>query len=262
MQVNPNATDAPRPGRKLVISGIVVMVIAVLGVGVATAIMAGSIKLDQYDRDIVFSGPTDSHVPGRIHFKVIEDISSGSDDDMTVGVAASASSAGFKCQISDSSGAEVEERPGSIDDSFISGDIDPDWKPVVIAEALPPGEYSAECSETGEPTDGSAPGGDAGGGDSSGDAGSAPSFTAGRVVTLNEMFDTAKPVFALLAVVGVGGLVGLTGLILLIVGLVIGHRSRQTPPYPPSRMGPPYHPGPSQRQGPDNQQWPSGPGGG
>lgn len=51
----------------------------------------------------------------------------------------------------------------------------------------------------------------------------------GRVVTMGEVFDFAKPAFGIIAALVLGGFVGFVGLVLLVVGLVIGNRARRPP---------------------------------
>jgi hypothetical protein len=205
-----------------VITGIVMMVIAVLGAGTATVLFGGSVNVDDITRDVVVTGAGDSEVPGRIGFRIIEDLSEDEDDSMTVGVATDTEAGGLDCQILDVTGGELDVRPGSVSDSFVSASIDVDWEPVVVAEGLPAGEYSAVCESVGEPS-GSAT-----------TSGTQPRFRVSRVMTIDDMFDFVRPVFAIFAAVAVGGLIGLIGLILMIVGLVIGYRSRRGPPGPPA----------------------------
>lgn len=203
------------------ITGIVMMILAVLGVGLSTVILGGSIDVDEFGRDVVMTGSSDSEVPGQIGFRIIEDISSG-EGSMTVGVATDASSGELECRVLDVSGAELETRAGSVSDSFVSASIDADWEPVVVAEDLPAGEYSVTCEPVGEPSESALGGSDP------------ASFRVGRIVTVEEMFDVVRPVFGIFAAVALGGLVGLIGLILLIVGLVMGNRARRGPPRPPA----------------------------
>lgn len=199
------------------------MVIAVLGAGIATVAFGGSVNMDTISRDVVVAGAGESEVPGRIGFRIIEDISSDEGDSMTVGVATNSATGGLDCQILDVTGGEVAVRPGSVSDSFVSANIDVDWEAVVVAEDLPAGEYSADCTIAGEPSDSSEP---------SGTSGNPPIFRVSRVVTIDDMFDFVRPVFGIFAAVAVGGVIGLIGLILMIVGLVIGNRARRGPPGP------------------------------
>lgn len=209
------------PGRGFVITGIVMMVVAVLGVVVVTTLLGGSLDLEDLDRDVVVTGAAESKVPGRIGFRIIEDISPGEGDSMTVGVATSAPARALECRILDGATDEVELRSGSLNDSFVSAAIDSGWEPVVVAEGLPAGEYSAVCNRVGEPSGAANP------------SGAAPAFRVGRVVTTDDMFDFIRPAFGIVAAVAVGGLIGLIGLILMVVGLVIGNRARREPPMPP-----------------------------
>lgn len=141
---------------------------------------------------------------------------------MTVGVATDTTAGALDCQILDVTGGEVDVRSGSVSDSFVSASIDVDWEPVVVAEGLPAGEYSAVCASVGEPS-GSAT-----------TSGTLPRFRVSRIMTIDDMFDFVRPVFGIFAAVAVGGVIGLIGLILMIVGLVIGNRSRRGPPRPPA----------------------------
>jgi hypothetical protein len=219
------AADPPksgRSGRGFVITGIVMMVIAVLGAGTATVLFGGSVNVDDITRDVVVTGAAHSEVPGRIGFRIIEDLSAEGDDSMTVGVATDTATGRLDCQILDVTGDEVDVRPGSVNDSFVSATIEVDWEPVVVAEGLPAGEYSAVCASLGEPSGSATKGG------------TPPTFGVSRVVTVDDMFDFVRPVFAIFAAIALGGVIGLIGLILLIVGLVIGNRSRRGPPGPPA----------------------------
>ena len=141
---------------------------------------------------------------------------------MTVGVATDTTTGALDCQILDVTGDAVDVRPGSVSDSFVSASIEVDWEPVVAAEGLPAGEYSAVCAGVGEPSGSATTGG------------VPPSFGVSRVVTVDDMFDFVRPVFGIFAAIALGGVIGLIGLILMIVGLVIGNRSRRGPPGPPA----------------------------
>lgn len=217
----PTSAKSETPGRGFVITGIVTMVVAVLGVVIATTLLGGSVDLEGLSRDVVTEGASESEVPGRIGFRIIEDISSDEGDSMTVGVATGGPSGGLECRILDAGGDEVEVRAGSVNDSFVASGIRSDWEPVVVAEDLPAGEYVAACSAAGEPSG------------STDDEGAEPGFKVGRVVTTDDMFDFLRPAFGILAAVAVGGVIGLIGLILMIVGLVVGNRSRREAAGPP-----------------------------
>lgn len=237
MEAQVDPTPTKRPGRGFVVSGIVIMAVAVVGVVVVTALLGGSLDLDGFERDVVPVGPSEVSVPGQLGFRVIEDM----DDPritMTVGVVLSPDTSTVRnaatCVITDPSGEEATVRPGSESDTFSSSDISGGVSPFIVAEDLPPGEYTARCELEGEPSD------LAGGKDTEVTLGVA------RVVTAGEVFEFAKPAFGILAAVVVGGFIGLVGLILLIVGLVIGNRARKAPPGPTGGHPPP---GPGQHWG-------------
>ncbi len=235
-----------RPGRGLVVSGIVVMALAVLGVVIVFIVFAGRIDLNSMSRDVAIAGSAEHEVPGQLGFRVIESVSSDQDT-MTVGVGVSTPSTEVECEVLTVRGEPVDLRRGTSGDTFLSSDIDADWTVAVVAEDLAPGEYSATCDVSGEP---SSVGGER--------------FTVGRVVTLSEVFDFAGPAFAVVAAIVLGGFVGLVGLILLIVGLVRGSRARRQPPgsWPqgPMPQRPPPQGPPSQWHTPQSQSpWPTGP---
>ncbi|MCB0952620.1 MAG: hypothetical protein KDB13_07875, partial [Microthrixaceae bacterium] len=95
-----------------------------------------------------------------------------------------------------------------------------DSSPFIVVEDLQPGEYSAVCEQTGEPsdTDGA-------------------TFTVGRVMSASDLLGLFTPVLGVFAAIAVGAVVGLVGLVLLVIGLVMNSRSRRGPPQPPGQQG-------------------------
>jgi hypothetical protein len=225
-------------GRGLVISGIVLMALSVLGVAVTVAVVGRGLDLNEFGRDVAINGQLDSDVPGQIGFRIIESLSSD-EDSMSVGVAVSSASTDIDCEIVDVRADPVPLRRGSSTDTFVSPDINSSWTVAVVAEDLEPGEYSARCEVSGEPS-----------------AAGSPQFTVGRILTTSEVFDLFGPAIGILVAIVLGGLLGLVGLILLIVGLVRRSRAKKSPP----SQGHPQ-PGPPQ-QGWPQQGWPQhgGPG--
>ena len=72
----------------MIVSGIVVIVVSVLGGTIGTAMLGSGIGFSQFERDVAFDGPGDRLVPGTLSFSVLEPLDE-SNADMTVGVALS-----------------------------------------------------------------------------------------------------------------------------------------------------------------------------
>ena len=224
---------AGRPGRGFVVSGIVLMVLAVAGAVLATLALGGSLDLDSFDRDVVLPQGSSAAVPGSLEFRVIEDIDSP-ERTMRVGVLLRPDTASVhnatSCTITDEFGVEVALRGGVESDTFASNRLPTDVRPFLVAKDLGPGDYTATCAvdpaaDTGEP---SGPSGEPSEGEAV-PSGTEVTIEVGRVVTMGEVFDFAKPAFGIIAALVLGGFVGFVGLVLLVVGLVIGNRARRPP---------------------------------
>ncbi len=195
------------------------MAVAVLATIVVIALLGGSVDLDGIDRDVVVTGASEADVPGEVGFKVIEDIGDP-DATMNVGVVVDPLTGAVhnatRCRITDSEGDPVDLREGMGSDTYTSEREGESDRPLVVAERLRPGEYRAVCGFSDDPV---------GGDGEPGVERTEVTFGVARVLTTDEVFALAKPVFGIVAAVVVGGFVGLVGLILMIVGLVIGNRS-------------------------------------
>ena len=235
--------ETPRAGKGFLVAGAVLMVLAVLGVGAVVAVFGSRLDLDEFARDVAINGDLESGVPGQLGFRIIESLSSD-DDTMTVGVALSTTSPDVDCVIVDVRGEEVAQRRGSAGDTFVSPDIDGSWTVSVVAEDLAPGEYSARCEVSGEPS-----------------AAAGDRFTVGRILASSEVFGLFGPLLAIGGAVVIGGVLGLIGLVLLIVGLVrrsrSGRRDASPPGWPPG--GPPRREQEHGQGAWDGAQWQGGP---
>lgn len=140
---------AGRPGRGFVLSGVVLMVLAVAGAVLATLALGGSLDLDSFDRDVVLPQGSSAAVPGSLEFRVIEDIDSP-ERTMSVGVLLRPDTASVhdatSCTITDEFGAEVTLRDGVESDTFASNRLPTDVRPFLVAKDLGPGDYTATCA--------------------------------------------------------------------------------------------------------------------
>ncbi len=222
--VPPTPPGPPRKGRGFVVAGGVLLGLSIIGVAISILVLGRSFDPDSLTRDVVASGPVTADVPGRVGFRVIEDLSAP-DEAMSVGVALEPETAGVynatTCSFLAADGTEVVTRNGGDLETFLAPEFDSDTTPFVVADDLEPGDYSVECSTSGEPS-----------------AATEARFTVGRVVSASELFGIVGPVLWIVVAVGVGAVVGLVGLVLLVVGLVQNNKARRGPPGP---AGPPMH---------------------
>ncbi len=216
------ATKPRRPGRGLTISGIVIIVISVVGGVAGVAAFGGSMDIESFERDVFVEEPSIVSIPGEVRFRVLEPLSGG-DETMSVGVGVSLRRLGTECSITTDSGEEVATRPAAGDDSFLDPLLTDEYSVEIVAKDLGPGDYLATCTGDGEPSL------------------QDDSFTVGRVLTMDEIFDVFGPVFGAVGALAVAGLVGLLGLILLIAGLVVSSKAKRSAqlPGPPGGYGQP-----------------------
>ena len=191
--------------------------VAVIGGGLLVSILGRQVDLNDLNRDVVIDGSADRLVPGTIEFQVLEPLegSSGTGE-MTVGVAIPAeASPEPECTITEAGSSKVLSSAARSDDILLSeGNSSTDT--VLVAARLEPGDYTADCTMAGEPS-----------------AASGVSFTVGRVLRPQEVFEDLGAVFGALAVVVVAGLLFLVGVALTITGFVLRSRSRRPPAQPP-----------------------------
>ena len=222
--VPPGQLEPPPPkGRGLIVAGGITLGIAILASFVSTLILGRSFDPDRLTRDVVLNGAADSELPGQVGFRVIEDLSSD-DDLMSVGLVLDPDTGALRnsttCRVLTVDGEEVPSRSGSDLYTFLDPELGSDSSPFIVVEDLQPGEYSAVCEQTGEPsdTDGA-------------------TFTVGRVMSASDLLGLFTPVLGVFAAIAVGAVVGLVGLVLLVIGLVMNSRSRRGPPQPPGQQG-------------------------
>ncbi len=214
----------------MIVSGIVVIVVSVLGGTIGTAMLGSGIGFSQFERDVAFDGPGDRLVPGTLSFSVLEPLDE-SNADMTVGVALSDDSTPEPdCALADVDGAAVALQPAAYDEQLLDMNSRYPGYDVISIARLEPGEYELSCESATEPS-----------------ASSGLSFTVGRVIGVEDVTSMLGPLAWMLVVWSVAGLAFLVGLVLLIVGLV--RRSRANRPLPQGPYGPgpfnhtPYGPG-------------------
>ena len=202
---------APEPsvrGRGLVIAGSLMMVLSVVG-GIAVFGLLGSrIGFEEFMRDVVIVGDSVQPIPGSIDFTVEPPLRGGSSS-MAVGVAVDDATVGTpECTMRTELGEPVVLTRSPFDSTLLNGGSD---YLVVSSARLDPGDYTAECSWPGEPSQ----------------SPMTARFTVGRTLDGDDLGQIFGPVLGMLAVSGVAALVFLVGLILLIVGLVKRSRSRR-----------------------------------
>ncbi|MEX0769077.1 MAG: hypothetical protein WD029_11465 [Microthrixaceae bacterium] len=189
-------------GRKLILSGAILLSLSVLLGMVGAQLTLGQFNASQFSRNVVINGAQNPKVPGKLSFEVAEPLQTTSAEDaqLHVGVAADFSGEQPDCKMTTADGDAVKlEVP--VSGEALIGDTTGNF--VVLGQAfLAPGEYEALCTVEGEPTTSSA------------------SFTVGRVFGLSDLSGSFAPLLWFLAVGLVCGLMFLLGLILLIVGLV------------------------------------------
>lgn len=218
--------DPPRRrGRGLIISGIVLIVVSLVGGFGLGALAVSSIDLAEFERDVIIDGSGDRLVPGEIEFRV-PDLSGA--DSMRVGVAFSSSPTDPPdCSIVDEEGDEIP-----LDDAVLDAELYdvnnryPGYQ-VQSTARLPTGAYTARCDDE---ADGSSDG---------------LSFTVGRTFGFDDITGVFGGLFAAIGVAIVAGLLFIVGVILLIVGLVQRSKGDRPGPgaYPPGPYGQ-YPPGP------------------
>lgn len=215
----------------MIVTGILVIVVSVLGGTIGTGMLGSGLGFSQFERDVAFDGPGDRLVPGTLSFSVLEPLDE-SNAAMTVGVALSDDSAPEpNCTLADADGEAVRLQVAAYDEQLLDMNGRYSGYDVVSIARLAPGEYELSCESATEPS-----------------ASSGLSFTVGRVIGVEDVTSMLGPLAWMLVVWSVAGIAFLVGVVLLIVGLV--RRSRASRPVPQG----PYGPGPF-------NQTPYGPGG-
>ena len=198
-----NSPVAGQVGRKLILSGAILMGLSVLLGLVGTKLTLGQFSTAQLTREVVINGSPSPKVPGKLSFEVSEPLqeTSAQDAEMHVGIAVAYEQLPAPvCTMTDESGAEVPLSSSGSGEALLG---DSSGKFTVMGSAmLAPGQYEAICTLDEEPSSSSA------------------SFTVGRVFGMDDLSGTFAPFLWFLAVGLVCGLMFLVGLILMIVGLV------------------------------------------
>lgn len=213
----------------MIIAGSLTMVLSVVVGLVLVGLVGSRLDLNDLQRDVVISGDESPSIPGKIAFSVDPPLDRSSGTSMAVGVAVETSDRGLPdCTITDSDGKPVVLTRSPVDDSLLnrSGNY------VVLSSArLAPGDYTAACAWSGEPSK----------------APQLTTFTVGRTLDNEDVGSMLAPILGVLAVVGVAGVAFVVGLILLIVGLVKRSKAARNQPGPyggmPHQYPDPYQPG-------------------
>ena len=206
-----NSPVAVVAGRKLILSGAILIGLSVLLGMVGTRLTLGQFSTGQLTRDVVINGATNPKVPGKLSFEVPESLnqSSAQDELMHVGVAVEYSQLPAPvCTMSDSSGTKVPLSVSASGEALL-GDSSGNFS-VLGSAVLAPGEYQALCTRDGEPSSSSA------------------SFTVGKVFGMDDLTGTFAPFLWFLAVGLFCGLMFLVGVILMIVGLVKRSKAKKS----------------------------------
>ncbi|KLR60786.1 hypothetical protein IMCC26207_109300 [Actinobacteria bacterium IMCC26207] len=206
-----NSPVAGQVGRKLILSGAILMGLSVLLGLVGTKLTLGQFSTAQLTREVVINGSPNPKVPGKLSFEVSEPLqeTSAQDAEMHVGIAVAYEQLPAPvCTMTNESGAEVPLKSSGSGEALLG---DNSGKFTVMGSALlAPGEYEAICTLDEEPSSSSA------------------SFTVGRVFGMDDLSGTFAPFLWFLAVGFVCGLMFLVGLILMIVGLVKRSKSNKS----------------------------------
>ena len=198
-----NSPVTGQVGRKLILSGAILMGLSVLLGLVGTKLTLGQLSTAQLTREVVINGSPNPKVPGKLSFEVSEPLqeTSAQDAEMHVGIAVAYEQLPAPvCTMTNESGAEVPLSSSGSGEALLG---DSSGKFTVMGSAmLAPGQYEAICTLDEEPSSSSA------------------SFTVGRVFGMDDLSGTFAPFLWFLAVGFICGLMFLVGLILMIVGLV------------------------------------------
>lgn len=221
------------------------MVLSVV-IGLVLAGLVGSrLDLNELSRDVVIDGDHSPSIPGKIAFSVDPPLDGSSGSSMSVGVAVERSANGTPdCTLTDRNGKPIVMTRSPIDDKLLNGAAN---FAVVSSARLSPGDYTAACMWSGEPSK----------------SPQLTTFTVGRTLDNDDVSSMLGPILGVLAVMGVAGVAFVVGLILLIVGLVKRSKGRReqsgpdggmpaqyTDPHRPGAPVPPQWGGPPLPQGP------------
>ena len=205
-----NSPVAGQVGRKLILSGAILMGLSVLFGLVGTKLTLGQFSTAQLTREVVINGSSNPKVPGKLSFEVAEPLqeSSPQEAEMHVGIAVAYEQLPAPvCTMTTESGAKVPLKSSGSGEALLG---DNSGKFTVMGSAvLAPGQYEAICTLDEEPSSSSA------------------SFTVGRVFGMDDLSGTFAPFLWFLAVGLICGLMFLVGLILTIVGLVKRSKARK-----------------------------------
>jgi len=198
-----NSPVAVIAGRKMILSGAILIGISVLLGLLGTKLTLGQFDTGQFTREVVVNGAPNPKVPGKLSFEVPEPLKTTSAQDalMRVGIAVDYSELPAPiCKLEDASGTELPLIVSPSGEALLG---DNSGKFSVLGSAvLSPGEYEAICTRDGEPSSSSA------------------SFTVGKVFGVDDLTGAFAPLLWFFAVGLFCGLMFLLGLILMIVGLV------------------------------------------
>ena len=206
-----NSPVAGQVGRKLILSGAILMGLSVLFGLVGTKLTLGQLSTAQLTREVVISGSPNPKVPGKLSFEVSEPLqeTSAQDAEMHVGIAVAYEQLPAPvCTMTNASGAVVPLKSSGSGEALLG---DNSGKFTVMGSALlAPGRYEAMCKLDEVPSSSSA------------------SFTVGRVFGMDDLSGSFAPFLWFLAVLSICGLMFLVGLILTIVGLVKRSKARKS----------------------------------
>jgi len=206
-----NSPVAGQVGRKLILSGAILMGLSVLFGLVGTKLTLGQFSTAQLTREVVINGSANPKVPGKLSFEVSQPLQDTSVEEasMHVGIAVEYQQLPAPvCTMTDASGAGVPLKASGSGEALM-GDNSGQFT-VMGSAMLAPGNYEAICNRDGEP-------------------GSSPaSFTVGRVFGMDDLTGTFAPFLWFLAVGLFCALMFLVGLILMIVGFVKRSKAKKS----------------------------------
>lgn len=204
----------PTRGRRFVVTGAILIAVAVLGGMSVFAFVAGRIDIGYFERDVVVDGARTAEVPGELRFSVDRRLGGPDSETMSVAVAVDHRSATMPhCTMTTADGEPVDLGVVPYGDALLHENSS--YSLVSVAD-LRPGDYVASCRWPGEPSD----------------ARSVTRFTVGRTLGNDDMRTLVGPLLGLLAGAAVAATVFIVGLILLIIGLVRTSRDRRGPSEP------------------------------
>ncbi len=207
-------SGVPTRGRRFVVTGAILIAVAVLGGMSVFAFVAGRIDIGDFERDVVVDGARTAKVPGELRFSVDRRLGGADSEAMSVAVAVDHRSATLPhCTMTTADGEPVDLGVVPYGSALLHENSS--YSLVSVAD-LRPGDYVASCRWPGEPSD----------------ARSATRFTVGRTLGNDDMRTLVGPLLGLLAVAAVAATMFIVGLVVLIIGLVRTSRDRRGPSEP------------------------------